>query len=554
MKKIRSISAVMLAMVSIMLCFSVTALASDNTQYGLTARITSDKSAYSIDDDIRLSFKVTNTNSYSVNNVSLEALLPDGIVLKNKQDTKKELNSLGAGESISLDVVAAASKTAPSTEPPTVKPGNDDNSQTIAATNNGDASEKGQNAAEVKNAAGGKGIISTGNTVADVFIAVGVLATVAVVFVVVYKKKKKAARVLSAILCLCVVGTSIGAATPIVKAADEGSTQESFTVEHSIKIADIYKTIQARVTYGEQANSEALPAPVLSKTEISLDNGSSGTLSCSDFGGNAEGIIWASSDEAVAKVTVNSDGSSVTIQAVGAGTATITATINGKTVACEVTVPESKDVREDFVDKLLDCKDFWYYSDQGDHKTAPMCGFIDLDLDGNKEFIVQVSGGTLEPLRSFVYYYDNGEIKQANGEFQNVLTLYYDTKQNKYRMMNNFYSSERVNVGSTFNAELFYANHKVESYVYTAGYYSIEQTWTYYLLNKISCVGGAIADNKVISKEEYDQINNDLMEGLVNANMKTKFSNRRDWKNYSTQQIREALLESYDAFSYDRFE
>ena len=236
------------------------------------------------------------------------------------------------------------------------------------------------------------------------------------------------------------------------------------------------------------------------------------------------------------------------------GTATITATINGKTVACKVTVSEPKDVREDFVDKLLDCKDFWYYSDQGDHRTAPMCGFIDLDLDGNKEFIVQVGGGTLEPLRSFVYYYDNGEIKQAEGEFQNVLTLYYDTKQNKYRMMNNFYSSERVNVGSTFNAELFYANHKVQSYVYTAGYYSIEQTWTYYLLNKISCVGEATADNKVISKEEYDQINNDLMDGLVNANMKTKFSNRRDWQNYSTQQVREALLESYDAFSYDSFE
>lgn len=74
------------------------------------------------------------------------------------------------------------------------------------------------------------------------------------------------------------------------------------------------------------------------------------------------------------------------------------------------------------------------------------------------------------------------------------------------------------------------------------------------MLNKISCVGEATADNKVISKEEYDQINNDLMDGLVNANMKTKFSNRRDWQNYSTQQVREALLESYDAFSYDSFE
>lgn len=560
MKKIRSISVVMLAMVSIMLCFSVTALASDNTQYGLTARITSDKSAYSIDDDIRLSFKVTNTNSYSVNNVSLEALLPDGIVLKNKQDTKKEINSLGAGESISLDVVAAASKTAPSTEPPTVKPSNDDNSQTIAATNNGDASGKGQNAAEVKNAAGGKGIISTGNTVADVFIAVGVLATAAVIFVVVYKKRKKAARVLSAILCLCVVGTSIGAVTPIVKAADEGSTQESFTVEHSIKIADIYKTIQARVTYGEQANSEALPAPVLSKTEISLDNGSSGTLSCSDFGGNAEGIIWASSDEAVAKVTVNSDGSSVTIQAVGAGTATITATINGKTVACKVTVSEPKDVREDFVDKLLDCKDFWYYSDQGDHRTAPMCGFIDLDLDGNKEFIVQVGGGTLEPLRSFVYYYDNGEIKQAKGEFQNVLTLYYDTINKKYRMYNNFYNYGDMYVGLVYDAELSYSNNSVKSYIYTYKYNYVgpnNRSTTYYSANRyayaLNTFVGAETD-EVISKEEYDKTKAELMNGWVNANMKTKFSNRRDWKNYSTQQVREALLESYDAFSYDRFE
>ena len=84
MKRIASL----LLTLSLVLCvlltltFSVNAASADS-QDGLTITITTDKAEYSSDEDIQVSVNIKNNNSYKVENVSVETLLPEGLVLKN---------------------------------------------------------------------------------------------------------------------------------------------------------------------------------------------------------------------------------------------------------------------------------------------------------------------------------------------------------------------------------------------------------------------------------------------------------------------------------------
>lgn len=108
MKRICKIFAVLLVMAIALFSFSITAGATEvsNTQDGLVASITSEKDNYKANEDIELTFKVTNTNYFAVENVSLEAIIPDGLTLKNNDNTTVNTVSLGSGESLELTLTA----------------------------------------------------------------------------------------------------------------------------------------------------------------------------------------------------------------------------------------------------------------------------------------------------------------------------------------------------------------------------------------------------------------------------------------------------------------
>ena len=52
------------------------------TQDGLEVILTTDKAEYTANKDIQVSINVKNNNSYKVKDVSIEALIPEGLVLK----------------------------------------------------------------------------------------------------------------------------------------------------------------------------------------------------------------------------------------------------------------------------------------------------------------------------------------------------------------------------------------------------------------------------------------------------------------------------------------
>lgn len=72
-----------IAMLLFSFCISVGAVEeTHNSQDGLVASITTKKDGYQSNEDIDLTFKVTNTNDFTVENVSLEAILPENFEVR----------------------------------------------------------------------------------------------------------------------------------------------------------------------------------------------------------------------------------------------------------------------------------------------------------------------------------------------------------------------------------------------------------------------------------------------------------------------------------------
>lgn len=71
----------------------------------MTATITSEKETYEANEDINLTVTVLNTNDYDVENVSIEAFLPEELTLKTGE-TQAGIELLEAGETLTTAVVA----------------------------------------------------------------------------------------------------------------------------------------------------------------------------------------------------------------------------------------------------------------------------------------------------------------------------------------------------------------------------------------------------------------------------------------------------------------
>ena len=112
MKRIASL----LMTLSLMFCLCVTpsldaSAASSETKGGLEVTITTDKDSYSANEDIKVSVKIKNTNSFKVEDVSVEALLPEGLKLKDGKLSASDVD-IDAGADYTVSVVAQSAKNA----------------------------------------------------------------------------------------------------------------------------------------------------------------------------------------------------------------------------------------------------------------------------------------------------------------------------------------------------------------------------------------------------------------------------------------------------------
>lgn len=125
---------------TVLLCITmmaVPALAASDSQDGLEVTLTTDKEKYSKSEEIVATLTVTNTNDTAVSNVSLENLVPEGYKLADGSEVAKQVESLGAGETVSLTVTYAAEESDDGEDKPgtgddnkgnTEKPDTEDNS------------------------------------------------------------------------------------------------------------------------------------------------------------------------------------------------------------------------------------------------------------------------------------------------------------------------------------------------------------------------------------------------------------------------------------------
>lgn len=135
---------------TVLLCITmmaVPALAASDSQDGLEVTLTTDKEKYSKSEEIAATLTVTNTNDTAVSNVSLENLIPEGYKLADGSEAAKQVESLDAGETVSLTVTYVAKESDADEDKPNT---GDDNKGNTEKPDTGDNSGNTGNIGENK--------------------------------------------------------------------------------------------------------------------------------------------------------------------------------------------------------------------------------------------------------------------------------------------------------------------------------------------------------------------------------------------------------------------
>lgn len=281
MKRICKTFAVLLVMVIALFSFSITAGATEvsNTQDGLVASIISEKDNYKSNEDIELTFKVTNTNDFAVENVSLEAIIPEGLKLKSENDTNIDTVSLASGETLELNltvvkessvIVVPIETTAPSTEETTETHTLSTENITVTETESIQATSATINlstgdTANTNNADNTS--IKTGNNITYVIVGFICILSLAVA-ILGFRFKKKVIKYLSLVLCICISISSVAFVSVTntfaqKTVAEESNTSTSFEVSKYITVDGNEYEIMAIIRYikqNENVNDDFIPS------------------------------------------------------------------------------------------------------------------------------------------------------------------------------------------------------------------------------------------------------------------------------------------------------
>lgn len=280
MKRTRRAFAASLVLLIALFSFSIMAGATStsNSQDGLVASITSDKDSYQKDEDIELTFKLSNTNDFAVKNVSMEAIIPDGLKLKDpSQITSVGVMTFNAGDDIEITRVAITNtlSTAPTDETATESTASTDTTPTnatnpiatdasgtdptvtatdptaIATTPTVTKSVSPTTSGSTGKTADGK--VSTGDNAPYLLLALIFIACLAVA-VVAFKYRKKAVKYLSLVLCVCITVGAVAVAGISNTSAEESASLINFSVSKTITVDDVDYTIEANIVYSNETH------------------------------------------------------------------------------------------------------------------------------------------------------------------------------------------------------------------------------------------------------------------------------------------------------------
>ena len=223
--------------------------------------------------------------------------------------------------------------------------------------------------------------------------------------------------------------------------------------------------------------------------------------------------------------------------------------------------------RDEFVNYLMNNQNKWLPHDYGVGMMAQSgFQFIDLDFDNVPELVVQEAGGTMYNFDAKVYSFRNGKLVQAQyneNYIQNRLRMYYNKSSKKYEIFGtSILAAGTMNDHSYGQFQLKYNGSNITT-DYFAYYYimfpfnssSGNYEYTYY--NGADGYYRGIGNHKKISKSTYNDTMRSKFTNLVNVHMYSQFiyqtATDTNWNNMSYSQRKQALLDSYDSFSYDKY-
>lgn len=246
----------------LVLCFGMINMpvsAATNTQDGLKVTLTTDKDTYSQSDEIKVNIFVENTNSFDVNNVSLESVIPDGLELKKDYSSSATIGTLAAGESYNCELVLQQKEEfVPVEDDENVD--SEDSGEGTSTTENQSSQTNisiDKNSINQSKKANESDSVQTGDYTSFVSVIV-VLILSAIVIVLLFLKRKNKIF----LLLLCIVGSTIitGGDVLNTKAAEEVK-QRSINVVETVSINNSEYELAVKVSYiFDDAINEYIPS------------------------------------------------------------------------------------------------------------------------------------------------------------------------------------------------------------------------------------------------------------------------------------------------------
>lgn len=252
MKKFKNLFALLLTLVLLLCCVSITAYAAQSAaQDGLSAVIETDKTNYEANEPILVTVTVTNNNSFAMKNVSIESVLPASLTVQNGT-LQSDTVDLEAGEELTLTFTAVLEEVLPAVD-------SDSNGSGVPVSNVGDdmsTIDKSTSALNQTNSVDGVSPL-TGAPVIVFKLLLAIIMVVSVVFaaiMVTRKNGKKVTKFLSLALSVVICASSF-ITTGAIASADE--VMQSFSVDTSITVNGNNNIIKSTVSY-EKLNNDNL--------------------------------------------------------------------------------------------------------------------------------------------------------------------------------------------------------------------------------------------------------------------------------------------------------
>lgn len=250
MKNVKRIFVITFMLAFILSISSINAFAATVTQDNLEVTLVTDKEKYSENEQIKTTLTVKNNNDTAVTNVDLETALPDGYKLAAKSENKKTVDSIAAGESVSLDVTLEKDNTKKESTPS--EPSTDAKSSTNPVSG-GNSSNSGNSGTTTGGTTTSGSTVQTGQGFWIVGILILVLLVSVVTFTFVYRKTNKGfgKKLLSLFICFGIATSSV-----IVSIKTNAVEQEvgevgnnNISLQTNVKINEKDYLITANVKY-----------------------------------------------------------------------------------------------------------------------------------------------------------------------------------------------------------------------------------------------------------------------------------------------------------------